>query len=298
MRKIIFLLLLLYTSFTYAQLKGVRMEKNPAVSQLPVSAISYTIEDSEGYMWYGSVDGLCRDDGYHVHVFRSDFHTPGLMDINSVLCIIEAQDGRIWFGTHKGVYILDKQTYGIEKIGIKELQEKPIELMAARKNGDVWIACDNLLYELDRKGNLRKLHKMSSDCTTLYENRRGDFFYSTQNGEFYCRNTQGKEVLLSKVMPVKNMCEDRHTGYYWLLTGGSIIWYYNPKTQTSKARFQLQQVPENMNAASFREVLQDHKYHYPWLLGNDHIYTLKPVGNGKLEKIWNHRTRHHHQEVS
>ena len=281
----IILLLLLQCTWLHAQLAGVRVAKNPAISQLPVSAISYTFEDSEGYMWYGTVDGICRDDGYNVHVFRSDFRTPGLMDINSVLCIMEAKDGRIWFGTQKGVYILDKQTYGIQKIGIKELQEKPIGLMAARKNGDVWIACDHSLYELDVKGNLRKLHRMSSIITTLYENRQGDFYYSTWNGEFFRKDAQGKERLLDKHMSIKSMCEDRHTGCYWLLTGGSAVWYYNPKAKTKAAQFLLQQVPGNMKDASFREVLQDPKYHYLWLLGNDHISTLKSVGNGKLEQV-------------
>ena len=286
MKKIFYiLLLLLQCTWLHAQLSGVRVAKNPAISQLPVSAIAYTFEDSEGYMWYGTVDGICRDDGYNVHVFRSDFRTPDLMDINSVLCIVEAKDGRIWFGTQKGVYILDKQTYGIQKIGIKDLQEKPVGLMAARKNGDVWIACDNSLYELDVRGNLRQLHRMSSFITTLYENRQGDFFYSTWNGEFYRKDAKGKEVMLHKHMSVKSMCEDRHTGCYWLLTGGSAVWYYNPKAKTAAAQFQLQQVFGNMTGALFREVLQDPKYHYLWLLTTDHISALKPLGNGKLEQV-------------
>ena len=120
MKKIFYiLLLLLQCTWLHAQLSEVRVAKNSAISQLPVSAISYTFEDSEGYMWYGTVDGLCRDDGYNVHVFRSDYRTPGLMDINSVLCIAESKDSRIWFGTQKGVYILDKQTYGMQKIPVR-----------------------------------------------------------------------------------------------------------------------------------------------------------------------------------
>lgn len=288
MKKIFYIwLLLLQCTWLHAQLSGIRVAKNPAISQLPVSAISCTFEDSEGYMWYGTVDGLCRDDGYNVHVFRSDFRTPGQMDINSVLCIVEAKDGRIWFGTQKGVYILDKQTYGIQKIGLKELQEKPVGLMATRKNGDVWIACDNSLYELDGKGKLRKLHHMSSYITSLYENRQGDFYYSTWNGDFYRKDVNGKEELLSKQMSVKSMCEDRHTGCYWLLTGGPAVWYFNPKTKTEATRFQMQQVPTNLNTALFREVLQDPKYHYLWILGNDNIIALKPVEKGKLNSVGN-----------
>ena len=64
MNKIFYIILLLLLQYTWlhAQLAGVRVAKNPAISQLPVSAITYTYEDSEGYMWYGTVDGICRDD--------------------------------------------------------------------------------------------------------------------------------------------------------------------------------------------------------------------------------------------
>ena len=48
----------------------------PTIDQLPVNAIHRVFRDSEGYMWYGTVNGLCRDDGYHVKVFRSDIETP------------------------------------------------------------------------------------------------------------------------------------------------------------------------------------------------------------------------------
>ena len=44
----------------------------PTIDQLPVNAIHRVFRDSEGYMWYGTVNGLCRDDGYHVKVFRSN----------------------------------------------------------------------------------------------------------------------------------------------------------------------------------------------------------------------------------
>lgn len=109
MKKIILLLFLLYCTWIHAQLENVTINHLPAISQLPVSAINCIFQDSEGYMWYGTVDGLCRDDGYNVHVFRSDFHTPKLMDINSVLCICEDTNKNIWFGTQKGVYILNKK---------------------------------------------------------------------------------------------------------------------------------------------------------------------------------------------
>ena len=58
----------------------------PTIDQLPVNAIHRVFRDSEGYMWYGTVNGLCRDDGYHVKVFRSDIETPGLNSMYTNPC--------------------------------------------------------------------------------------------------------------------------------------------------------------------------------------------------------------------
>lgn len=285
MKKILYLLFLLCSSFSYAQLAQVRVSPIPSISQLPVSAISCIYEDSEGYMWYGTVDGLCRDDGYSVHVFRSDFHTPGLMAINSVLSIDGDRNNRIWFGTQKGVYILDKNTYAITKISLKELQSDPVTLLKVRRNGDIWISCGNILYELGSDGKLRKRHRLSSFCTMLFEDRQGNLYYATWNGEFYRKSRTGKEVLLDRYMSVKAMCEDRKTGNFWLLTGGSALWYYSPKAKAPSAHFIMQQVPASLHSALFREVIQDPHYHYLWILSQDHIQVFKPTAGNCMESV-------------
>ena len=52
--------------------QSIRLTPIPSLPQLPVSAIHRIFQDSEGMMWYGTVNGLCRDDGYQVDVIRSD----------------------------------------------------------------------------------------------------------------------------------------------------------------------------------------------------------------------------------
>ena len=57
----------------------------PNSEQLPTKELLCIFQDSEGYMWYGTEGGgLCRDDGYTVKVFRSDFKNPGVLENNSV----------------------------------------------------------------------------------------------------------------------------------------------------------------------------------------------------------------------
>ncbi|MCD8318642.1 MAG: hypothetical protein LUC45_07315 [Paraprevotella sp.] len=87
MMKSVFLLLLLgLCAHVWSARKEPAVEymEIPGLKSLPVNAIHRIFQDSEGYMWYGTVDGLCRDDGYQVEVFRSDFHHPGRLANNLI----------------------------------------------------------------------------------------------------------------------------------------------------------------------------------------------------------------------
>ena len=40
--------------------------KIPILDQLPTKAIHRIFQDTDGYIWYGTFDGLCRYDGYDI----------------------------------------------------------------------------------------------------------------------------------------------------------------------------------------------------------------------------------------
>lgn len=62
---------------------------------MPSSEIYTVIQDSKGYLWFGTDNGVSRYDGYK---FKNFDQQDGLSD-NTVFKIFEDKDGRIWFGT-------------------------------------------------------------------------------------------------------------------------------------------------------------------------------------------------------
>ena len=42
----------------------------PLLNQLPTKRIMNIFQDSEGYIWYGTEDGLCCDDGYAILIVQ------------------------------------------------------------------------------------------------------------------------------------------------------------------------------------------------------------------------------------
>ncbi len=64
----------------------------------------YTIiQDSKGYLWMGTHDGLNRYDGYSFKKFRQNPTDSNSLPNNTINSLCEDRDGNIWIGTNAGV---------------------------------------------------------------------------------------------------------------------------------------------------------------------------------------------------
>ena len=59
-------------------------------------------QDSKGYLWVGTQDGLNRYDGYTFRIYKHDPDDPNSISHNSILALEEDQDGYLWIGTRGG----------------------------------------------------------------------------------------------------------------------------------------------------------------------------------------------------
>ena len=59
-------------------------------------------QDSQGFLWVGTQDGLNRYDGYIFKAFKHDPEDPGSISHNSILSITEDNEGYLWVGTWGG----------------------------------------------------------------------------------------------------------------------------------------------------------------------------------------------------
>ena len=61
------------------------------------------LQDKRGFMWFATMDGLDRYDGYHFKVFRHTGEDATSLSGNIVSALCEDNHGALWVGTRDGV---------------------------------------------------------------------------------------------------------------------------------------------------------------------------------------------------
>nr|MCU0364968.1 hypothetical protein [Ignavibacteriaceae bacterium] len=119
---ILFSILILSSSFS--QTDEYIFKQLTDADGLSQSTIFAMIQDREGYLWLGTIDGLNRYDGYEFRVYANDASIPSSISDNFISALCEDSDGFIWVGTVNG-YLnrFDKKTEVFKRYFVNDFFE-------------------------------------------------------------------------------------------------------------------------------------------------------------------------------
>ncbi len=78
---------------------------NEGLSQSEVRTI---VQDSRGYMWFGTQDGLNRYDGFEIKQFHNDPFDKQTLPSDEIICLYEDTRKQVWVGTRQGICVYDR----------------------------------------------------------------------------------------------------------------------------------------------------------------------------------------------
>lgn len=174
------------------------LDINNGLSQNTVHAI---LQDRQGFMWFGTKDGLDRYDGVFFQAFKKE---TGTLGNNFVTTLYEDDEGQIWIGTDVGVYLYSPLKEKTEFFGLKSKQNTIIDhtvtTIVGDREGGVWIVSlgqgifyYNLLkkelinYTSEKSGNLKlngsECICFDSDNVCWVDIHDGNLYYSKDKFE-------------------------------------------------------------------------------------------------------------------
>lgn len=164
-------------------------DNSHGLSQNTVQAI---IQDRDGFMWFGTKDGLNRFDGEHFKTFK---HTPGSdkgLGNSQIRCLEEDSEGNIWIGTHSGLYIYDTTKGTFNHKIIRDADGKEVTsivlLIKRGPDGCMWVAFERLgIYRMDKgETNLELALSSTSPLRTIeIDQSTGTIWFSWSGGGLY-----------------------------------------------------------------------------------------------------------------
>ena len=87
---------------THAQMNDITFQRISLEQGLSQSIVTSIVQDSRGFMWFGTEDGLNIYDGFGFEVIRNDPNDPNSLSYNQITTIYEDRSGEFWIGTFNG----------------------------------------------------------------------------------------------------------------------------------------------------------------------------------------------------
>ena len=201
----LFFLLQISSLAAFCQYKNVKFEHLQIADGLSQSNVTSILQDSRGFMWFGTKDGLNKYDGYKFTVYRNNPKIRNSISNNSITNIIEGQNGDLWISTwggginrfirEKGIFV----TYMHDEKNANSISENNIQSLQTDKNGNLWIGTNAAGLDMfdERKGafihhrfNKNDKNTISDDfIKIIYKDRDKNLWIGTVYGGLNLLNT-------------------------------------------------------------------------------------------------------------
>ena len=216
------------------------------------------LQDSTGFMWFGTINGLNRYDGYNIVEFRNDPADPRSLSGNWIDDLFEDSSGTIWVATRSGLNAFDRQTeqftrYLHDPEDPHSLSSNFVTTIHGDQQGILWIGTIDGLNRLDPATSAFEVFRhdpndprslSGSAVSSIHEDRSGTIWIGTYGGGLnrfdratgmftaYRHDPEDPNSIGHDI--IFDILEDR-SGELWLATDGGGLNRYDRATDSFTA---------------------------------------------------------------
>ena len=126
----------IYGSGQHSRLQVERIGSEHGLAHNAVRAI---LEDAQGFLWFGTEDGLQRFDGLDFETFRAGL-PPLELSHSRVQALLEAVDGSLWIGTASGLDVLSPDRASLRRVFLETSHESfTVSSLSISPDGDIGV---------------------------------------------------------------------------------------------------------------------------------------------------------------
>ncbi len=249
------------------------------------NAVICGVQDKDGFLWFGTKDGLNRFDGYTFKQFYSDPESNNGLGSNFIHSLLVDSRKQLWVGTDQGLYKYDAYR---ERFTLFEGTEEG-EVLDIKEDGRgvIWFISNVQLYSYDgTTSKLLKNKRMDGQAVSaLAVDPTGDVWVSSTQAVVHVAS--GKTIVYP---PVKNndfwietLTIDKR-GNIWVGTSRYGVLYVDPTTSTVKHLIPYVEKDINLLVRDIQQVDE----HVFWIASESGLLVYNQL-TGSLKVLKNER---------
>ncbi len=274
-------MLMFFPVLLHAQQFDIRFERLTTTDGLSNNIVPSILQDQQGFLWFGTEDGLNRYDGYQFVVYRNDPNDENSLSSNIIQVLYEDREGYLWIGTEGGgLNRLDRTTLEYERFEHEEddphsLAGDEVTALYEDQEGDLWVGTESEgLSRLNRdtsqfehfKHEEDDPHSLSSnEVTTILEDRKGILWVGTAGGlnrwnrekEQFVHYRHDEEDPSSLIQDAVETLYEDASGILWIGTEDGVS-AFDSQTQTFQHYQHDEADPQSLSYNEVQSIHADH----------------------------------------
>ena len=192
-KKLLLAIILLQSIRILAKRPQIEFKHLKVADGLSQSWVKSICQDQQGFMWFGTHDGLNKYDGYNFTVYKHSLKNKNSISDNSIESLHEDKNGNLWIGTENGLNLYDRNNDRF--IHDDSWPQGKITCFLELGNGRFYIGSNTGLQLFDHKNDTTISFLHDEDDSLTLSNNYINSIVSDKKGNIWIGTLDGLNLL-------------------------------------------------------------------------------------------------------